>query len=427
MKDSGIEWIGSIPETWICEPIGNHFECRNTKVSDRDYPPLSVAKIGVVPQMEGVAKTEANDARKLVKAGDFVINSRSDRKQSCGVADRDGSVSLINIVLCNRSQSLTPEYMGYSMKNYGFAEEFYRWGNGIVADLWSTRWDNMKKIFIPIPPKQEQQKIVTILDQKCKEVDELIALQEKMIEELKAYKQSVITETITKGLNPDAPMKDSGIEWIGQIPEHWKLLRLKNVGSLYGGLTGKAGDDFNVEDGDKFALFIPFTNIWNNTKINPDQLFKVKVEEGEKQNCVRRGDVLFLMSSEDMSGIGKSSLCDFDEETLYLNSFCKGMHINNAIMDSNYMNYFMICDAGNTFCRLHSNGFIRINLRQDKLNQCPILCPPLNEQKSIASWLDKQCEHIESLISIKQSKIAELQDYKKSLIYEYVTGKKEVQ
>lgn len=126
-------------------------------------------------------------------------------------------------------------------------------------------------------------------------------------------------------------MKNSSIPWIGQIPEHWKIVRLKNIGSFYGGLTGKAGDDFSVnEENDNYALFIPFTNIFNNEKINYKQLAKVKVGSDEKQNEVSFGDILFLMSSEDSEGIGKSSVYLLQlEDPIYLNSFCKGLHVNN--------------------------------------------------------------------------------------------------
>ena len=157
MKYSGIEWIGDMPNTWKLVKIGSLFLCRNEKVSDTDYPPLSVSRGGVVPQMENVAKSDANDNRKLVLAGDFAINSRSDRKQSCGLSELDGSVSLINTVLYLRSKDeVYGKYLNYLLKNYGFAEEFYRWGHGIVADLWTTRWQEMKNIVLPLPTKERQ-------------------------------------------------------------------------------------------------------------------------------------------------------------------------------------------------------------------------------------------------------------------------------
>jgi len=138
MKDSGVEWIGEIPEDWGLETIGKIFHNRNEKVSDYDFEALSVTKIGIVPQLENAAKSDNHNDRKKVCVGDFVINSRSDRKMSAGVSTLEGSVSLINLVLY--SDKVLPAYSNYLLKNYAFAEEFYRWGTGIVADLWSTRY-----------------------------------------------------------------------------------------------------------------------------------------------------------------------------------------------------------------------------------------------------------------------------------------------
>ena len=273
MKDSGIPWIGEIPQEWNINNIGNLYSIRNEKVSDKDYEPLSVTKFGIMPQLDTAAKTNDGDNRKLVKTGDFVINSRSDRRGSCGISPMDGSVSLINTVLSPRGQ-MNPVFYNWLFHTESFADEFYKWGHGIVNDLWTTRWQEMKRINIIVPPLSEQQKISDYLDRKCSEIDEMIAFEEKVIEELKAYKQAVVTETVTKGLNPDVPMKDSGIEWIGKIPEEWDIERLKSIGYLYGGLSGKTGEDFKVDKGDEYALYIPFANIWNNLYIDEDNLNK---------------------------------------------------------------------------------------------------------------------------------------------------------
>lgn len=426
MKDSGIPWIGEIPSHWDTDNIGSLYSQRNEKVSDKDFPPLSVSKMGVVPQLETAAKTDDGDNRKLVRKGDFAINSRSDRRGSCGISAYDGSVSLINTILTPRTE-MNPRYYDWLFHTSVFADEFYKWGHGIVDDLWTTRWAEMKRISIVVPPFPEQQAIADFLDKKCGEIDEMVSLQEKIVEELKAYKQSVITEAVCKGLNPDVPIKDSGIEWIGQIPEGWKTDRLKSLGFLYGGLSGKAGDDFNVdEEKDKYALFIPFTNIWNNYFIDTTKLYKVKVEEGETQNEVVKDDILFLMSSEDYDGLGKPSLLRDNVPQLYLNSFCKGFRITSKSVFPTYLLYLLSCEPIRNVVMSMGNGFIRVNLRADKLGTCPVLLPPIEEQQAIADYLDTKCAEIDTLISLKQSKIDALKEYKKSIIYEYITGKKEI-
>lgn len=197
MKDSGVEWIGSIPEEWKIFTIGTLFSYRNEKVSDKVFPPLSVSKRGVVPQIETVAKTDSGDNRKKVLSGDFVINSRSDRKQSCGLSKLNGSVSLINIVLTIRNKSILLDYTKWLLKNYGFADEFYRWGHGIVSDLWTTTWQEMKSILLPIPTIREQQQIADYLDDKCGKIDQLIAIKQQKIDKLQQYKKSLIYEYVT--------------------------------------------------------------------------------------------------------------------------------------------------------------------------------------------------------------------------------------
>ncbi|HEL0802661.1 TPA: restriction endonuclease subunit S [Streptococcus equi subsp. zooepidemicus] len=225
MKDSGIDWIGEIPEEWEIEAISRVFSQRNVKVSDFEYAPLSVTKQGVVPQLDSAAKSDDHSNRKLVKRGDFVINSRSDRKMSAGISQYDGSVSLINLVMKPMDDKLQTDFIGYLMKNYGFAEEFYRWGSGIVADLWSTNWERARKIQLPLPPSPEQEKIAQFLDRKTALIDDIIKDTKTSIEELKAYKQSLITEIVTKGLDPTVKLVPSGIEWVGDVPEGWKVVK----------------------------------------------------------------------------------------------------------------------------------------------------------------------------------------------------------
>lgn len=219
-------WLNSLPAHWECKKIGSLFAERKTKVSDKDYPPLSVAKIGVVPQLDTAVKTDAGDNRKLVCKGDFVINSRSDRKGSCGVSALDGSVSLINIVLTPRSQ-WNERFVHYLMRSQPFSEEYYRNGRGIVADLWTTRFSEMKSILLPVPPRAEQDQIVRFLDWKTSDINKLVSVKKKQITLLRERISVHVSEVITHGLNNEVGTKHSGIEWIGDIPKHWETIRCK--------------------------------------------------------------------------------------------------------------------------------------------------------------------------------------------------------
>ena len=219
-------------------------------------------------------------------------------------------------------------------------------------------------------------------------------------------------------------MKDSGVQWIGQVPKHWEVCKIKNIGLFYSGLVNKRGDDFNVEETDKFAYYIPFTNIFNNVEIDVTQLRKVNVNPVEAQNEAKENDIFFLMSSEDTEGIGKTAVLrelTAEYKPLYLNSFCKGLRITSNEVDAIFLNYFMSSDAGNTYCRLQANGFIRINLRLTKLVDCPVLLPPLSEQRAISDWLDAKCADIDAAIELQQRMIDKLKAYKTAVIHQAVT------
>ena len=200
MKDSGISWIGQIPEHWSVSKISDIFKERREKVSDKDYQALSVSKQGITLQLESAVKTDNGDNRKKVCVGDFVVNSRSDRKGSCGVSQFDGSVSLINIVLQPREE-ICGTYFHYLFKSNYYIEEFYRLGRGIVADLWTTRYSEMKNIYVPIPPKEEMEQIVHFIESKCQSIDSMISNLESEIAYLKEYKQSLIADAVTGAIN----------------------------------------------------------------------------------------------------------------------------------------------------------------------------------------------------------------------------------
>lgn len=399
-KDSGIAWIGNIPEHWEVKKLGHLYIPRNEKVSDQDYPALSVTMQGVLLQLENVAKTNDGDNRKLVKIGDFAINSRSDRRGSCGISKYDGSVSLINIVL-TPINDMNPVYYEWLFHSSLFSDEYYRWGHGIVNDLWTTRWQEMKNIQIVAPQLHEQQLIAAYLDQKCGEIDELITLQEEMITKLQSYKQSVITEAVTKGLDKNVPLKDSGIEWIGEIPEHWSLVSIGKLFNIYAGGDAKPDYYSNTKD-----LEHPFP-VYTNTR-SEHEIYAYTSKAIFPANTITvtgRGDV----------GHAIYRRTPYDAIIRLLSLIPK----NNY--DCRFYTYFIdivipFMDGKSAVAQLSA-----LQLKPQ------LVCLPSNEeQQSIADYLDRKCSEIDELISIKQQKIEKLKDYKKSLIFECVTGKRKV-
>lgn len=196
LKESGIEWIGQIPEHWEVRRLGELFIERSEKVSDMIYPPLSVSMNGVVPKMDGTAKTIHNDDRKKVLSGDFVINSRSDRRGSSGLSKYNGSVSVINIVLKPKKNALG-KYYHHLFRSFSFTEEFYKCGKGIVDDLWATKYSMMRTFIICVPPTDEQTTIAKYLDEKTQKIDAIVSNIGKQIETLKELRKTLINDVVT--------------------------------------------------------------------------------------------------------------------------------------------------------------------------------------------------------------------------------------
>ena len=424
-KPSGIAWLGDIPQHWEVVKLNTFFDERREKVSDSDFKPLSVTKNGIVPQLENAAKTIHGDNRKKVCKGDFVINSRSDRKGSSGLAKEDGSVSVINIAL--KPRGIHPKFSEYLLKNYFFKEEYYRYGRGIVADLWTTRYSEMKNMELPKALYFEQEKIANFLDYKTAKIDRFIAKKKQLIKILNEQKAGIINDAVTKGLNPNAKTKPSGIAWLGDIPEHWEEFKPKTIGYLFGGLSGKSGDDFKIENEVNISPYIPFTNIANNFIIDKRKLAYVKTIENENQNLVKKGDLLFLMSSENFEDIGKTSLLNDEIEGLFLNSFCKGFRIQNENIYPKFLNYLFSADINRKRLSIQARGFTRINLKIGKVNDLAMFAPiNKSEQTAIVSHIEKETAIINKTIATIEKEIALVQEYRTALIAEAVTGKIDV-
>ncbi len=419
MKDSGTAWLGMIPKDWELSKISTIYELRTQKVSDKDYPPLSVTMNGIVPQLDSAAKTNAHDDRKLVKKGDFAINSRSDRRGSCGVSEYDGSVSLINTVMKPRDE-MNPDYYNWLFHTIQFADEFYKWGHGIVDDLWTTNWQDMKHIDIPVPTLDEQKVIADYLNKAIPEIDALHMDIEKQIETLEEYKKSIITEAVTKGLNPDVEMKDSGIEWIGMIPKHWNVMRTKYASENLSKGNGITKDEIK-NDGN--IQCIRYGEIYSKYDGSILKCFsKTKKELISSPKYISKGDILFAGTGELVEEIGKNVVYMGDGDCLAGGDIIVMKHNQNPV----FFNYAL----NSTYSQAQkSKGKAKlkvVHISAADIGNIFVAIPPKKEQKKIAIILEKKCFEINCAINEKKEQLDTLEQYKKSLIYEYVTGKKEV-
>ncbi len=423
MKDSGIEWVGAIPQDWQLSKIGSLYTQRNEKVSDKDYQPLSVTMQGILPQLATAAKTDDGDNRKLVRVGDFAINSRSDRRGSCGISPLDGSVSLINIILTPRT-AMHPGYYNWLFHTTLFADEFYKWGHGIVADLWTTRWQEMKSITVPVPEYAEQERIAAFLDAECAVIDAVLEKTRASIEEYKKLKQAIITQAVTKGIRGDRPMKDSGIEWIGDIPAEWSVVRQKYFwNTIESGVSVNAADK-PVDNSEQYGVLK--TSAVSKFMFIPTEHKQVNLEEYGRVSCPVRADSIIASRMNTPELVGACGYVQNNYPNLFLPDRLWQITFKDELSPK-YAWYYLSGIRVRQYISSLSTGTSSSmqNISQSQYGNIFITIPSIGEQSEIAKYLDEKCNSVDALIAKKQQYLTEIENYKKSLIYEYVTGKRE--
>lgn len=418
LKDSGATWIGQIPKNWDLSKIGQLYDNRYERVSDKDFEPLSVTMQGILPQLDTAAKTDDGDNRKLVRKGDFAINSRSDRRGSCGISPRDGSVSLINLILAPRT-SMNANYYNWLFHTPLFADEFYSWGHGIVADLWTTRWQEMKNIAIPTPPLAEQEAIAAYLDKKCCEIDELIEVEQQMISDLEAYRKSVITEAVTHGLNPDAPLRDSGVDFIGQVPEHWRVIPVQHFFEFRNGYTPSKSNASFWSNGT--IPWFRMEDIRRSGRFLKDALQYITPQAMNNGGKFEAGSFILAICT---ASIGEHALLIADSQA---NQRFTNLKIRKSLancVDTQFVFYYMFILG--KFCKETSIVTTFPYADMNRVKNFIVPTPTLAEQQAIAEYLDTKCAEIDELIKVKQEKIETLKQYRQSLIFEAATGKRAI-
>ena len=417
-KPSGVEWLGEVPEHWASRRLGFFFAERREKVSDKDFQALSVTKDGIVPQLDTAAKTDDGDNRKCVRTGDFVINSRSDRKGSSGLSRLDGSVSLICTVL-RPQESVQGGFIHHLLRSVSFQEEFYRFGKGIVADLWSTNYSAMSGITLAMPPLEEQESIATFLDRETAKIDALIAEQKRLIELLQEKRQAVISHAVTKGLNPHAPMKDSGVEWLGEVPEHWELSRVKAISSFT--TSGPRGWSEQIsEDG---ALFVQSGDLNNYLGVDFEDCKRVRVSGDAEalRTRLQRGDAVVCITG---AKTGNAAVCQELPEDSYINQHLCLIRPRNNI-EPGFLGLLLKSHCGQTHFALAQYG-LKQGLSLENVRETPLVLPPMKEQVEIVSYVNKVRGFMRSLINESHHSVEILKERRSALISAAVTGQIDV-
>jgi len=410
-KASGFLWLGDVPELWTLKRLGHYFEERRERASDTEFEPLSVTKNGIVPRLESAAKTQDGDNRKKVLAGDFVINSRSDRKGSSGLSPLDGSVSLICTVLI--PTELHGPYIHHLFRSELFQEEYYRWGKGIVADLWSTNFSDMKNIVLGVPSEEEQAQIARFLDHETARIDALIEEQQRLIELLKEKRQAVISHAVTKGLDPTVPMKDSGEEWLGEVPAHWDVLNFNLLVYIAEGQVNPKLQPYS-----DMLLIAP-----NHVESATGRLLYLETAEEQgadsgKYLC-QEGDVVYSKIRPALRKVcvaPKACLCSADMYPMR----------GHSGLENRYLFWFILSEPFSAFALLESDRVAMPKINRESLGGLKLARPPAEEQRSIAAFLNQEAQQVDALIDEALSGVGLLNERRSALISAAVTGKIDV-
>ena len=423
MKDSGIEWIGEIPEGWEVSQLKYATRWKREKGCP-DAPVLSLYRdFGVVPKdsrddNHNVTSLDTSNY-KVVDIGDLVINKMKAWQGSMAVSDYRGIVSPAYHVCSITSNKVNKRYLHHLLRNPAYLPEYARLSTGMRIGQWDLGFDDFKNIPFLIPPLDEQAKIADYLDNGCASLDAMLSKTRSSIEEYKKLKQAVITQAVTKGVRGEREMKDSGVEWIGKIPREFDPVQLKffckliTDGTHFSPTTVENGWPY-ITAGDVHGIGLDY----NSAKRISEDDFQLLVAQGCQP---LKGDVLLV---KDGATTGRVGFVDSDTPCVILSSVAMLRPADKT--DGHYLMYLLASDFLQKQILVSMAGSAMPRTTLTKLTKYIGLLPPLYEQKEISNYLDAKCAEIDGLIAKKEQLVKELESYKKSLIYEVVTGKREV-
>ena len=423
MKDSGIEWIKEIPAEWAVQRGKAILKLQ--KRSPEGYEEvITCFRDGEVTlrknrREEGFTFSDKEIGYQGIQTGDLVIHGMDGFAGAIGISDSDGKGSPV-LVVCTSDQN--QRYLMYYLRMLATQNVFVALATGIRERSCDLRWNKIAELLFPIPPMEVQDRISAFLDLKCEKVDALISKQQEAIEKLKAYKLSVITEAVTKGLNPDVPMKDSGVEWIGFIPGHWELRKLKTLVSIISKGTTPSTVGGEIKSTGEIR-FLKAENLQNDMVVlDPEFYIDKETNEVLKRSKLIAGDILFVIAG---ATIGKTAIVPEEALPANTNQAVSFIRLINP-QDSRYIWYFLQSDYVKKNLNLLSVQSAQPNLSMEDLGNFLLCYPEKNERSAIVDHLDNKCRQIDAAIDKKKLIIEGLIEYKKSLIYEVVTGKREV-
>jgi len=430
-KPSGVEWLGEVPEHWDVLPCRGIVDERNEKnegAACQDYLSL-MANVGIIPYEEkgdvGNKKPEDLGKCKLVRKGDFVINSMNYGIGSYGVSGYDGVCSPVYIVLIPKEEEVKPGFAFRIFEDKTFQSHAQSFGNGILAHRCAIGWDILKGIGVPVPSSHEQERILQFLDHETAKIDALIAEQQRLIELLQEKRQAVISQAVTRGLNPEAPMKDSGVEWLGEVPEHWEVQKVKHLcRHIEQGWSPQCENEASEGDAPGVlkvgcvngGIFRPGEN-----KRLPPDLSPIP------EYSLRKGDLL-ISRANTKELVGSAAVVSEDYPWLFICDKLYRITVDPSLASAAFLALYLGSSEVRGQIELGASGASQSmqNISQSVLMELPIALPDLDEQEAIQNAIANECCSIDELVAEGSRAISLLQERRSALISAAVTGQIDV-
>ena len=425
LQESGIEWIGVAPSSWTVAYLSSVLSERKHKNIGMQENNLLSLSYGNVKQKDintndGLLP-ESFEGYNIIEDGDIVLRltdlQNDHRSLRTGLCRERGIITSAYCTLKRNNEDDDPRFLRYYLHCFDLCKGFYGMGAGVRQGL---NFDGIRKVEILLPSSAEQRAISDYLDAQTEKVDALIANQQAQIEKLKQYKQSLITEVVTKGLDPNAPMKDSGVEWIGKIADGHQIYRLKfllTTPMMYG------ANESGSKETENSVRYIRITDITTDSKLKDDENNLYLSLDVAKDYLLADGDVLFARSG---GTVGKSFIYRSEYGESAFAGYLIKAECNTEMLLPEYLFYYTLSSLYEQWKNMIFIQATIQNIGANKYSNMEIVVPSIQKQKHIVEFLARKCKKIDRLIDIKNQKIENLNDYKKSIIYEYVTGKKEV-
>lgn len=428
MKDSGIEWIGEIPEGWRTINPKALFTQRKDKAQKGERQLTSSQQYGILYQDDYMELTGSKvvtvekdfDILKHVEAGDFVISMRS-FQGGLEYSTKSGAISSAYVMLVPNLELVYPRFYRWLLKSSVYIDALQRTTN-MVRDGQAMRYSNFAQVRLFTLPLDEQKSRADFLDLECSSIDKILFKTRSSIEEYKKLKQAVITQAVTKGVRGEREMKDSGIAWIGEIPKEWDIIKSSRI--IKTTQNGLSRRDLEKSEG---QIILKLKNITSDGKIDYSFLNRITLSQNELNTyALTTGDFLFVRVNGSKSLVGKCAIFEAISEIVAYNDHIIRVKLSNQCYNRFFLWYLYSC-CGKAEIDLHtSTAAGQYTISGDGLRDITLVFPPIDEQKEIADYLDAKCAEIDKLIAKKEQLVKELESYKKSLIYEVVTGKREV-